>query len=74
MTKYKNEGAEHHTDAAAYFELAAKHHIEAAKSYEEGNYEKAAHHAISARGCQLSGEIAANIAAEYHCKEHGIKL
>jgi len=74
MNKYKNEGVERHKEASTYFELAAKHHIEAARNYEEGNYEKAAHHALSARGYQLGGEMAANNAAEYHSKEHGIKL
>ena len=73
MTILKNEGAEHHKEAATWFELAAKHHIEAAKYHEEGNYEEAAHHAIAARGNQLKGEQASDRAAEYHSKDHGNK-
>ena len=39
------QAADHHRKASEQFSHTSKHHQEAAKHHDAGNYEKAAHHA-----------------------------
>jgi hypothetical protein len=53
------KAAEHHKKASEHHTHAARHHGEAAKHYEGEHHEKAAHHAHTARGTQLTPDITA---------------
>jgi len=64
-------GAQYHLKAAEHHEYAARHHREAAKRYEEGNLDKAAHHAHLAHGHMLHATNGAQEAVKAHLVEYG---
>jgi hypothetical protein len=69
-----HQGGVHHESAAEHHEEAAKHHREAAKHHEDGEHERAAHHAHLAhahsRHAADHGHEAAKHYAEHHADEH----
>ncbi|WP_076862101.1 MULTISPECIES: hypothetical protein [Bradyrhizobium] len=67
----KNLGAEHLNMAGEHLELAAKQYRDAAKCYDAGNGEKAAHHALVARGELILAQDHEKEASKYHASEHG---
>lgn len=66
----KHKGSDHHQKAARFFELAAKHHREAARQHELGHVERAAHHAQIAGGHALHGVEQSAQASKYHASQH----
>ncbi len=67
----KHPSTEHHTAAADAHDNASRHHREAAKNYEEGKHETAAHHAHSASGHSAHARDEAEKASRTHAQEHG---
>lgn len=66
----RNPGAEHMMMAAQHLERAALSYHDAAKCYDMGNDEKAAHHACLARGELLLSHDHEREAIRYHAGEH----
>jgi len=66
----KHKGAEHLLMAAQHLEIAAKQYRNTAKSYQAGNDEKAAHHAVVARGEVVFAQDHEKEASKYHAVEH----
>jgi len=64
---------DYHTQASEHFGNASKNHQEAAKQYDAGNFEKAAHHAHTAQGHRKNEEKQARNASKLHTKEYGNK-
>jgi hypothetical protein len=67
------KAAEHHKKASENLTNAARHHGEAAKQYEAGNYEKAAHQAHTASGHEILAKENVKEAVKAHTEEHGKK-
>ncbi len=55
-----------HEEAARYYTEAANHHIEANKSLQDGNDERAAYHAQAAKGHSLRAMEKSNEADKAH--------
>jgi len=49
-TKENQKGIENHINIAFHLEVAAKHHMAAAKYHESGDHDKAAHSTFRAQG------------------------
>jgi hypothetical protein len=71
MTTKTHHGSEHHETAAEHHESAAHHHREAAKHYDDGEHEKAGHHAHIAHAHGLHATHHAHEAAKQHAEHHG---
>lgn len=65
-----NNGVEIHKVAAIHLEEAAKHHYDAARHIEKGNYEKALDSTVKANEQQ----VLANVAHREVSKHHGLKI
>jgi hypothetical protein len=65
--------SELHKKAGEHCTHAARHHGEAAKAYEAGHHEKAAHHALTASAHELHAHGHAQEAAKTHAEEYGKK-
>jgi hypothetical protein len=64
------KAADFNKKASEHLTHAARHHGEAAKHYEAGNFEKAAHHAHTARGQAIQAKEHAEEAVKAHTEEH----
>src|SRR5262249_24366611 len=62
---------DHHNAAAEHHEMAAEHHRKAAEHHDDGNHEKAAHHAHVAQGHLHHATHHAAEAAKSHLEDHG---
>jgi hypothetical protein len=70
MSSTTHPGSEHHEAAAEHHESAAHHHREAAKLYDDGEPEKAGHHAHIAHAHGLQAAHHAQEAAKHHAVYH----
>jgi hypothetical protein len=64
------KGVDHHLKAAELLEHCAKHQRAAAKHHAEGEFEKAAHHAMVAHGHLIHATEHVEEASKHHALEH----